>query len=467
MTVRKRSLVGAGMAGLILLGGCVQVEPPDQGDLAVPMPREWSAEGAEPLEPTGWLADFEDPDLEALVEEALGSNLQLQAGLARLEQARAVARIEGADQLPSLSISGTAQRAMSNNLADPPVRFRSDRFDLAAVVNWEADVWGRVRAQTAAANASARAAESDFRALRLSLATRIAQAWFSAIEARRQEALALETYNSFLSNQTTVEERFNRGLSPALDLRLVRANVASARATHARQKRAADAAVRQLEILLGRYPSGSLNPAERLPLLEGPVPAGLPADLLQRRPDILAAGERLVAADASLIESKRALLPAISLTGRYGRASSELENLLEDPFDVWSLIGSLAAPVFQGGRLRANVDLNAARREEALASFRDVALTAFREVETSLVGETLLRDQLEAVRMAAEESTGAQELAEERYERGLVDIITVLESQRRAFDARRAMLTVQNQLLQNRLSLYLALGGEFQQAPVN
>ena len=293
----------------------------------------------------------------------------------------------------------------------------------------------------------------------------MAGAWFAAVEARRQEALALETVTSFESNLTTVEERFRQGLSPALDVRLTRANVASARATHSQRRRQADLAVRQLEVLLGRYPAGSLESDEWLVDLPVDVPAGLPADLLERRPDIRASAQRLVSADASLIESRRALLPAIRLTGSYGRASSELENLLEDPFDVWSLVGNITAPVFQGGRLRANVDRSEARREEALANFRDITLTAFREVESALAGESYLRDQLDAVRSSASESIGAQELAEERYERGLVDIITVLESQRRAFTSRSAVLSVQNQLLQNRIQLYLSLGGDFASEP--
>jgi outer membrane protein, multidrug efflux system len=448
------------LAGMLAAGGCVRVAPPAAGTLALEVPRDWAAE-AEPglLEP-GWLGAFGDERLAALVEEALGGNFQLQAALARLDQARALARIEGAGRWPDLSVAGSGRRAMANNLMDPPTRARSDRFGVDAVMNWELDLWGRVRAQALAADADARAAQADLRAFRLSLASRVAQAWFSAIEARKQEALALESLVSFEANLTTVEERFARGLSPALDLRLTRANVASARSTHAQQKRLADLAVRQLEVLLGRYPAGRAPVGAELPLLEDPVPAGLPAQLLERRPDILAASERLLAAQARSIEGRRALLPAIRLTGSYGRASGELEDILKDSFDVWSLAANLAAPVFQGGRLRANVERADARREEVLANYQETVLTALREVESALAGEGFLREQLESVSVAAAESIGAQQLAEERYERGLVDIITVLESQRRAFTSRSSLITIQNQLLQNRLALYLALGGD-------
>jgi len=452
---------------VIVLTGCVHVHPPGEEALPVQLPEEWVAEQGNAGAPTGWLADFDDRMLPLLVEEALGSNLSLQAAMARLEQASALARIEGADRWPDLSVGGSARRAMTNTLSEPLMRTRSDRFGVEAIVNWEVDLWGRVRAQVKAAEASYAAAESDFAAVRLSLATRVAQSWFTVLEAQLQAQLAGETLRTFESSLTTVDERFQRGLSPALDLRLTRANVASARATLALQERLADAAIRQLEVLLGRYPAGQLAELSDGSDLSDPldlpatIPAGLPAELLGRRPDIQAAALRLMAADAGLIESRRALLPGIGLTGSYGSASADLENLLKSPFDVWSLAGNVTAPLFAGGRLRGNVDRAEAVREEALASYQEAVLTAFQEVESGLAGEAFLRDQLEALRLAAEESTGAQELAEERYERGLSDIITVLEAQRRAFNARSAALTVQNLLLQNRLALYLALGGDF------
>jgi len=442
-----------------LLGGCVQTQQPGVEELSVPVPESWSVSGSEGDVVDGWLNAFGDPVLNALVDEALGNNLSLKAAVARYDQAVALARIGGASRWPSISLGGTAQRSMGNNRQDPPTRSRSDRFDVGATASWELDLWGRARAQALSAEAGAMAAEADYQSFRLSLANLVVQAWFSAIERRQQEALALETLTSFEANLTTVEERFRRGMSPALDLRLTRANVAGARSTHMLQKRLADLATRQLEVLLGRYPSGTMELSAALPDLGGPVPVGIPADLLLRRPDIDAASQRVVSSQAGLIESKRSLLPTISLTASYGRASSELEDLLKDSFDVWSLLGNITAPVFQGGRLRANVDLSDARLQEAVANYQNVGLIAFQEVESALNSEVYLRSQQGALELAAEESLGAQQLAEERYSRGLVEIITVLEAQRRAFNARISALAIKNQLLQNRLALYLALGG--------
>jgi NodT family efflux transporter outer membrane factor (OMF) lipoprotein len=451
----RRSWLAFVALSAVILAGCIQQPPEIDESLSLPVPRAWTSESGVPVG-QAWLQDFNDPQLEAMVREALGGNLLLKAGVARLDQAAAFARMNGADRWPSVNLGGSVQRFTS-----PVNRDAVDSFSLNGMVSWEVDLWGRVRAQVQGAQADLLAAESDFEGLRHSIAGFVTQAWFAAIEARNQERLSRETVESFEANLITVEERFRRGLSPALDLRLARANVASARANHNQQKRIADAAVRSLEVLLGRYPSGTLQAAPALPALDSPIPAGIPAEMLRRRPDILSSYQRLVSADAGWIESKRALLPAINLTGQYGWTSSELDNLLKDGFDVWSLIGNVTAPIFQGGRLRANVDRTEAARAQAVASYQDTVLNAFREVESGLAGEVLLKEQLDAVAAAAAESAGAQKLAEERYERGLVDIVTVLEAQRRAFNARSAEIQVQAALLQNRLALYLALGGGF------
>ncbi len=437
-----------------LLAGCAQPPPEPEQVLDVPLPGQWSDENVRSGELQDWVADMGDPRLSDLINEALGGNFQLQAGLARLDQAIALARIEGSGRWPGVSILGDAARRDNNGPLDP-----SNSFSVVGAVNWELDIWGRVRAQARAAQADVEAAGEVYRGARLSLAISVAQSWYSAVNQRNQELLARETLDSFEANLTTVEERFQRGLSPALDLRLTRANVANARSTYHLQKRLTDAAVRRLEVLLGRYPSGTLELADTLPDLSSTVPSGVPSDLLLRRPDLIAAERDVYAASLRLRESKLSLLPSIDLTGRLGRASSELDDLLESSFDIWSLAGGITAPLFQGGRLRANVDRSQAQLAQALATYQDTALTAFREVESALVNETLLREQLAAVELSAKESIGAQQLAEERYQRGLVDIVTVLESQRRAFNARSSLLSIQNQILQNRLSLYLALGG--------
>lgn len=463
----KSNCVGWGLCvGLVLLAsGCVQPlgkEDDLAGDVesGLVVPQTWGT-AVETGVPMGWEASFEGAGIGEYVAEALGANFSLEAARARLEEAAALARAEGAELWPSVSASGSARRAMSNNGSEPVVRQRSDAFGASVAVSWELDIWGRVRSSTRAAEYDFASAEADFEAVRLLLTSRVIEALFTVIERERQLALSEEALRSFESNLSIVEERFRRGLNPALDLRLSRANVASARSSYALNQRLTDAARRQFEILLGRYPSGTITVAERLPGLRSGVRAGVPAQVLERRPDVRAAQSRLKASNARLRASELALLPSITLTGSYGRSSTDLDNLLKDSFDVWNLLGGVSAPLFQGGRLRANISRSEARFAQAAANYGDVLLTAFREVEAALSAETYLQEQLSALETSAEESTRALELAEERYGRGLVDIITVLEAQRRAFSSRSAVLSAQKALLSNRLTLHLALGGAF------
>lgn len=442
------------MSGCAVNPELVEVERP------VEVPLEWRTAEAKAGEVPGWVSEFGDAELEAVVWEALGRNYEVRGAAARLERSRAAARIAGAGQLPELSLVGSGQRQSTRTVGDPSLSVRQDRFEVGALASWEVDLWGRVRAGALAGQADALVAEGEYAALRRSLAAQTAGAYFEVVASEEQVGLLEETLATFESSLATVEERFERGLTPALDVQLARANVASARANRVEQEIVKERATRRLEVLAGRYPAGQAAVAGQLPRLGEAVPAGLPSDLLRRRPDLLAAEFRVVAEEARVRESRRALLPSFALTAQYGRASEELGDLLEDSFDVWSLLGNLSAPLFQGGRLRAAVDRSEAVREESLAQYGQALLTAFEEVETGLVSESLLRDRLEAVEEAAEESLAAQELAEERYERGLVDIITVLEAQRRAFTARSTVISVKNELLQNRLSLVLALGGE-------
>jgi outer membrane protein TolC len=191
------------------------------------------------------------------------------------------------------------------------------------------------------------------------------------------------------------------------------------------------------------------------------VPGDLPATLLARRPDLVAAERRLAAADKRVAEAKRSLYPRLSLTASAGTASQELEDLVDGDFSVWSLIGNLAAPLFQGGRLRANVALSRSRTEEAVALFADAALRAFAEVENTLTAEEHLAHRESHLAESAEQAEAARVVAEEQYRSGLVNYITVLESQRRALLARSELIAVRRARMDARVDLHLALGGGF------
>jgi NodT family efflux transporter outer membrane factor (OMF) lipoprotein len=416
-----------------------------------------------------WWTSFEDPRLDSLVTEALTHNYNFQAAATRLDQAAALARIAGADLWPQLNLGAQGRRQKQNFIGLPVpgseggvLSSTSTSLGVSVDMSWEIDLWGRIRAGQSAALADAQATYADVAGVQLSLASQTAKTWFAVIEARQQLKLSQDTVESFRQAADVVRERFNLGVRTSLDLRLALTQLHQAEALLYFREQQLEFAVRQLEVLLGRYPSGGLETVDELPTLPGPVPGALPSELLYRRPDLASAERRIAAADKRLAEAKRSLLPRISLTGGAGTVSSELGDLVDTDFSVWNLVGNIVQPLFQGGRLRANVDLNEARTREALLGFGEAALRAFAEVENALVAEESLTDQERALADAAEQSVGAQRLAEEQYLIGLIEYITVLESQRRALTAQSELIRIRRQRLDARVDLHLALGGGFQ-----
>ena len=445
--------------------GCVRPAGSHLDQHGVQSPDQFGGQASEtvPFE-DGWVADFKDDSLETLITEALEHNYNLKAAAARVEAAHASFQSANAGWKPTLNLSQNDSRTKTvfNPFAGTLQSRYINRFDLGVNLSWELDVWGRLRSQSRAALADLEAAETVYMSAYLSLAANTAGAWFNLVESELQVRLNEETLESFEANLQVVEESFRRGIpNRALDVRLTRANVESARSNLALRKRQRDAAKRALETILGRYPSAEMEVTSDLPSLENTVPTGLPSELLLRRPDILTAERQLAAATERLKASKRSLLPSIRLTSSAGTTSNELADLLDPERLAMSLAGSLSQPLYQGGRLRANIRLSDARVKEAMAQFSQTVLTAFQEVETLLAAENFLLEQETALRVSTTESIEAETLAKEQYERGLVDIITVLESERRAFNARSSLLNLSNLRLQNRLDLYLALGGHF------
>jgi len=225
-----------------------------------------------------------------------------------------------------------------------------------------------------------------------------------------------------------------------------------------------------LEVLLGRYPTGKLLtefPIDDYPRFPGPVPAGLPSELVSRRPDLISAERRLAAADQRVLQARRSLYPRLSLTTSGGTASAELGDLLDGDFGVWSLVANLTQPIFQGGRLRAGIDRAEAVGDEALASYAGSVLQAYSEVEANLNAEGRLLERVTHLGEEARQLIKAQELAEERYRSGVGGYITVLESQTRAVVAQSNLLSTQRLRLTNRVDLYVALGGGFEPLAVD
>jgi len=489
---------------------CASAPPADPPAPPVPLPERWAAgDGLAAPEPPedAWWTELGGAPLAELVAEALGASPSLAAAAARVEAAAAQARIAGADVWPQVGASFDASRRRQNFLGFPipgadergVLSNTTTSFSTGLDVSWEIDLWGRLRAGESAAVARLEASAADLAAARLSLAGQVAKAWFGLLEAVEQTELAGETAANRELSRERVRRRYELGLRPGLDLRLAIVSHATAEALAAQRERQLDASRRRLEALVVRYPDGTLGPpaatgegeveasdlatdpaagagGEAVPpagdtvpdtpgALElvppGPVPAGVPAEVLLRRPDLAAAERRLAAAGLAVEGAEKALLPRITLTGSAGRSSQDLEDLLDDDFTVWSVAAGLLQPIFQGGRLRAAVDVAEARQAEALALWRDAALRALTEVEQSLAADAFLAAREAALEEAAAQAAEALETARERYAAGLVDYLTVLESERQALDTRSQLLAARRERLDARVDLHLALGGGF------
>ncbi|MGB1127462.1 MAG: efflux transporter outer membrane subunit [Opitutales bacterium] len=444
------------------LAGCATA--PKQSDAPdLNLPSAWAAAAVGSDAPQAWLSDFKQPALERLVAEAISNNADLQRITAVLGQRIAEARISGADILPSagLGLKGARQQ-ISTFGPSPTGGVIFENYDLALNLSWELDLWGRMRNLTSAALAQVEASQAERQAARLSLAAQVTKSWFNLSEAQQQVTEAARTAGAYRKNLNALESRFKRGLTGGLELRRIRTQAAASEADLASRQRALDAAKRSLEVLLGRYPDAALIAESSLPPLPEAIPAGLPAELIGRRPDLIAAERRLAAADKDLLARKKDLLPKISLTASGGSSSQDFDNLLKGDFSVWSLAGNLTQPIFQGGRILANIDRAASLRDQALAQYRNTALRAYLEVETTLAAEAYLKREYSKFALAAEEASAAETLAWSKYRSGTTDFLNVLDAQRSAAASRGRVIAARNRLLQNRIDLYLALGGPFQ-----
>ena len=455
-------------AGGLAVGGCTVTPPPAPEPPAAPQSWTVQAEPGELPSVPDWWKSFQDPELDRLIAAALEANRNLAAAAARVEAAAAEARIAGADLLPQVGAALDATRSKRNFVGFPipgsessVLSTTSTSYATGINISWEADLWGRLRSGEAAAAAGLAAAEAELAAARLSLGGQTAKAWFGLIEAGLQTQLAETTLASRKLTREQIERRYTAGIRGPLDLRLARSSEAAAKALLAQRRRQQDAASRRLDLLLSRYPAGGLAAGPTLPPLPPPAPAGLPSQLVSRRPDLLATERRLAAAGFRVAQARTALYPSLRLTGSAGSLSDEITDLLDSDFSVWSLAGSLLQPLFQGGRLRAGVELGEARYREAAQLYAQSVLRAFSEVESALAAELLLRQQAAALDGAAAEAAAGERLAQDRYRRGVGDYLAVLASQVQALDAASQLLTARRALLDTRVDLHLALGGGF------
>jgi outer membrane protein, multidrug efflux system len=460
------------LAALLAAVSCRTAPPADRSkESGLASPAGWSSAAAAGEVDVAWVKRFKDARLAALVEEAWQASPDLRAAAARVDQARANARAAGAMRGPQLDSRLNAANRKQNFLGFPipgaaPGQILSSEaatYQLSLDIQWELDLWGRAKAGQSAALGGLQTAEENAAAARAALAAEVCRAWFALAEANQQHRLAAETVANTTDTTRVIRERFEagQGESTGAQLRLALSDESSARAGLAGAAQAMDAARRRLEVLVARYPAGGIEVPATLPDAGPPPPAGLPAGLLARRPDLRAAERRFATQGARQQEARRALFPTLSLTGSYGTSSDALKEILNSDFGVWSLAGGIVQPIFYSGRILAEIDKRNAEEREALADYQGAVLKAFGEVETALAAEATLREREGHLREATRLATEADQEARADYRNGRGDALTVFSAQNRLIQTRRELAATRLARLDNRVTLHLALGGDF------
>lgn len=485
---KRRSVVRSGalwaVLGACLLGACSLVPPAADSDRVAELPADYS-EGSVPggHQPLEWWRAFEDPALDQVVEAVLESSFDLAQAVARVEQARARARIARASRLPTLQAglgvnefdapTNTGLGAQLDDLGigadvyesfgvELPDRLDLTTYSLSADFAYELDFWGRDRHAALAAGAERLASEADYRAARIGVLAETVATYLEIVDLRCQQHLAGEIVALFREQESLAETRYDRGVIAIRELYAARRALRDAQAGVPQiDARLADAEAR-LWALLGGYRADlqSVLPQALSPVASlDPVPAGIPADLLVQRPDVSAARQRVEAARHALGARRAELLPSLSLSGSIGLQSAASSEWF-DP-DQWyrNLSVNLLAPVFQGGRLRAGVALAEAQLDEAAAVFGRAVVTAVNEVEAALAGLHANRQRVSLLNRFVEEAGAEAALQEQRYLAGLGDYAIYLAAAQGLLSAKSALAAGRRELGYARLSLHRALGG--------
>jgi NodT family efflux transporter outer membrane factor (OMF) lipoprotein len=445
-----------------LFAGCTTHAPPTLEEIRtqsgtlnnLPLINPWKAGAATGPIADNWLATFQDEQLNALVLEAMANNMDLRVSAARVEEAAQYVEMAKAKLRPAVNIFGTGGVNMGGGDA---LQF------LSLGASWEMDLWGRLRYGRNAYEATHASTKADFEYGRQSLAATMAKSWFLASETWLQLQLAQEMIDSAQELVTLAEKRWQVGSGNAQDVLLARANLATFQDTDRQVRLAHEQTLRALELLLGRYPAAELQARHDLPALPGEVPAGLPVEMLERRPDMIAAERRVAAAFNRVGEAKAARLPSLSINANLAAIKSDILALKPDYENPSGGIGArILAPLYQGGALTAQVFLRTAEQKEAVAQYASIALRALGDVENALSAARTLADREQLLKRIVSDNQRVLELVQTSYRIGRADLRAVQQQQLAVHSAKLALLHVQSEQLTQRANLHLALGGSFE-----
>ena len=449
----SRTAILAVLALLLTACSGMTPKPAERNGQALAIPSQWqeASNSSQTALSDQFLDLIDSPALTQLVQRSLAANYDLRQTALRLQEQRLLTRQTDAARKPELNLNLNSQRAKNGSI--------SNSQTLSLDLSWELDVWGRLADQSRAAEADLQASKLDYQAAANSLAARTIQRWID-ISLRAQIIDAERQWVSSLQNtEEVITERYRNGLSGSnglADLEAARAATARVRASLAAREQAQREAYRQLAALQGITGRSELPEPEIIPEIDNPPPR-LPAQMIAARPDLQAAYQRILSADASAAVAQKQLLPSFSLSASLSQTRPELNDLLSGS-NAWSLLGRLTAPLFNAGRLKAGAEIAELRAERSYLSYQQTLLTALNEVESALGQEAALAEQQHQLQMALRHSEASLAHYQARYRDGLNTILDLLNAKQSAFDARIQLLQTQQTRLTNRIALGLALG---------
>lgn len=447
----------------VLTGSCTV--GPDYKRPAVDMPAGWrlSEKEANDLAQTAWWEQFNDPILTNLITVALRENKDLLIAAARIEEFAGRYGIVRSGLFPQVGATAEYDRQRITETGDnrptSGTKTTTDNYSATLNASWEIDLWGRIRRSTESAQAQLLATEEARRGVILSLVSSVASAYINLRDLDRQLEISKRTTNSRGESYVLFQERFKGGIISDLELSQNRSQYEEALATIPSLEKSIAQQENGLSILLGRNPGPILRGKSIDTLARPAIVAGLPSDLLERRPDIRQAEQTLIAANAQIGVAKAAYFPAISLTGSYGSASGDLSDLFKGPSKVWQYSVPLTVPIFTAGKIAGGVKEAEAIQQQALISYQQTIQNAFREVNDALVDQAQTYKQLAAQKSQVDSLRQYAGIARLRYDNGYTDYLTVLDAERSLFNAELAYAQTQGTLQLALINLYKAMGG--------
>ena len=465
---RFTSLTIAIAIGASLMSACTLGPRYERPQVPVPPTHRFEIEPRDAsLADLPWWEVMKDPVLQALLREAIGGNLDLRTATARVTEARAQYGIARSFLFPEVGVAGGYTAGQASRLSEPPQGTAASKhyqnWNAGLPVSWEIDFFGRIRSEKRAAFAAYLSTEEGRRAALVTLVADVAATYLLLRELDLQLEIARRTVTANDETVRFYDNRLRGGVSNRLELDRAAGNRSRTAAVIPQLERQVALAENALCFLLGRPP----GPVERGLALEEShvppeIPAGLPAMLLERRPDVLAAEQDLVAANANIGAAKALFFPTISLTGLLGTVSSEFSNLLKADANVWQVSPSLFAPIFQGGRIRKNYEVSKARYEQAAAQYQKAALNSYREVANALVSVRKLGETRVALDEGVVALRDAATLSRSRYNAGLANYLEILNADQQLFDQELQLAQTRGEELRAFVELYRALGGGWQ-----